>query len=67
MDGDIFRRAIQSAILEMQGGLSGTCAKEMVVSIRVEAKGNWKIVEVGVTGTVQIRILNPSLPSNCAR
>ena len=61
-----FTDAIKDAIKTFEKSMKGTCAQEMTVSLKVEAKGKWAIVEVGIGSTVTVKINNPDKPDNCS-
>lgn len=62
-----FQKAIKSAVSELQESISGTCAKKMVVSLNIEASGDWKILGVGLKGGFEVEIMNPKFPVTCAK
>lgn len=67
IEKSVFQKAVQSAIKELEGSMSGTCARSMTVTLKVDATGKWAIVEVGIGGTLEVEIFNPKFPKSCAR
>jgi hypothetical protein len=64
---DVFQNAVKSAVRELENTMVGTCAKEMTASLKIDAKGSWQIIEVGLGGTLEVKISNPEFGKKCFR
>lgn len=65
IDPNVFEKTIKSAIKTFENSMRDTCTREMKTSISVTAEGNWAVVGVSITGSMDLNILNPAMSKNC--